>query len=158
LDNSFFTEARLKHRAGSKLISNLDSPAAVAQFSTLDGSRMLTAEQKKQALLAPCTPLRFLIQPETRDASRRQMRGFSDSAVFYRLHSLFWTLREADAVALLSQKSQTVLVAFTRAFDELPWRVIPDHSHIRELPDDDLTPLIAAGAQLFELLQTEPHD
>ena len=119
---------------------------------------MLTVEQKKQALLAPCIPLRFLLKPETRETSRRQMRGISESAVFYRLHSLFWTLREADAVALLNQDAKTVLVAFTRVFDSLPWRAISQHPHISELPDDNLTLLVPTGAELFQLLQTESHD
>jgi hypothetical protein len=119
---------------------------------------MLTAEQKRQALLAPCIALRFLLQPETREASRRQMRGISDSAVFYRLHSLVWTLREADVVAILTQDGQTVLAEFTRVFDSLPWQAIPGHAHISGLPDDDLTRLAPAGAQLFDLLQMESHD
>lgn len=81
------------------------------------------------------------------------MRGFSDSAVFYRLHDLFWTLREADALALLSDDERLVVNEFDRLFDSLPWRVIPSHPHISELPDDGLTPLIPTGEKLMQMLE-----
>jgi hypothetical protein len=114
---------------------------------------MLTDDLKRTALLAPCLPLRFLVKPETRETSRHQMRGFSDSAVFYRLHDLFWTLREADALALLSDDERLVVNEFDRLFDSLPWRVIPSHPHISELPDDGLTPLIPTGEKLMQMLE-----
>ena len=103
---------------------------------------MLTGDMKRQALSAPSIALRFLIEPESRVGSRLQMRGLSDSAVFYRLHDLFWTLHEADALALLSDDERRVVSEFGLIFDSLPWRVIPAHPHISELPEDDLAPLI----------------
>jgi hypothetical protein len=119
---------------------------------------MHTLEQKKQMVLAPCLPLRFLVQAGSREVSRRQMPGMSDSAVFHRLHSLLWTLREPEAIELLSENEQEILARFTRVFESLPWRVIPAYPHISELPDNDLTPLIPTGAQLFDLLQQKVRD
>lgn len=118
---------------------------------------MLTDDMKQQSLLAPCLPLRFLIKPETRVASRHQMQGFSDSAVFYRLHDLFWTLRAADALALLTDNERLVVREFDRLFDSMPWRVIPSHPHVSELPDDNLTPLIPAGEKLLRMLERAAH-
>jgi hypothetical protein len=114
---------------------------------------MLTDDMKRQSLLAPCLPLRFLIQSETRAKSRHQMQGFSDSAMFYRLHDLFWTLGEADALALLSNDERLVVREFDLLFDSMPWRIIPSHPHVSELPDDDLTPLIPAAERLVRMLK-----
>jgi len=125
----------------------------VAQLFSLGSLRMLTDDMKQQSLLAPCLPLRFLTKPETRATSRHQMQGFSDSAMFYRLHDLFWTLREVDALALLSDDERLVVREFDRLFDSMPWRVIPSHPHVSELPDDDLTPLIPAGEKLMQMLE-----
>jgi hypothetical protein len=118
---------------------------------------MLTDGMKQQALLAPRLPLRFLTKPETRATSRHQMQGFSDSAIFYRLHDLFWTLREADALALLNDEEQLVVRDFDRLFDSMPWRVILSHPHVSELPDDDLKPLIPAGKKLMRMLEQAAH-
>jgi hypothetical protein len=62
-------------------------------------------------------------------------------------------LREADALALLSDDERLVVHEFDRLFDSMPWRVIASHPHVSELPDDDLTPLIPAGEKLMRMLE-----
>ena len=114
---------------------------------------MFTDDMKQQSLLAPCLPLRFLIKPETRATSCHRMDGFSDSAIFYRLHDLFWTLREENVLALLSDDERLVLREFDLLFESMAWHVIPSHPHVCELPDDDLTPLIPVGEQLMQTLE-----
>jgi hypothetical protein len=119
---------------------------------------MLTPEEQKMALLAPCLPLAFLVRPERRAQKPTGMEGFSESACFHRLHDLFWTLREAPVFALLSDEERTVLAEFTRVFEMLPWRVVPDHSHISELPGDDLSPLLPSGERLLQMLEARTED
>src|ERR1700690_1890366 len=99
---------------------NMRQWPGASERGALDALRMLTAEQKKQTLLAPCIPLRFLLQPETREPLRHQMKEVSDSARFHRLHDLFWTMRDVEVVALLSEDEQRVLASFTRIFQSLP--------------------------------------
>jgi hypothetical protein len=83
------------------------------------------------------------------------MESFSESACFHRLFGLFWTLRDADATALLSDEERAAKEEFTRVFESLQWRVIQAHPHISELPDDDLTPLLASGERLLQLLEAQ---
>jgi hypothetical protein len=114
---------------------------------------MLTHNQRETALVAPCLPLKFLVRPERRAKKPSGMESFSESACFFRLHDLLWTLRDAEAVALLSDDERAALEEFNRAFQSLPWRVIEAHPHISELPDDDLSPLLPTGARLLGLLE-----
>jgi hypothetical protein len=114
---------------------------------------MLTLEEQKMMLLAPCLPLSFLARSECRARKPTGMEGFSESACFHRLHDLFWTFRDAPAIALLSGEERSALVEFTRVFESLPWRVIADHPHICELPGDDLTPLLPSGERLLQILE-----
>lgn len=118
---------------------------------------MLTEEQK-MTLLAPCLPLDFLVRPERHARKPTGMESFSESACFHRLHDLFWTFRDAPAVALLSDEERSMLAEFTRAFDSLPWRVIPEHPHISELPGDDLSPLLPSGQRLLRMLEGRTAD
>jgi hypothetical protein len=115
---------------------------------------MLTPNQQKTALLAPCLPLSFLVRPEPRAKKPTGMESFSESACFHRLHNLFWTLNDAEAVALLSDDERAALAEFSRVFESLPWRVIVAHPHISELPSDDLSPLVPAGERLLRMLET----
>jgi hypothetical protein len=114
---------------------------------------MLTPDQQKSALLAPCLPLSFLVRPAGRDKSLNGMEGFSDSACFHRLHDLFWTLRDAEAAALLNAEERAAAAEFNRIFQSLRWRVIEAHPHISELPDDNLSPLVPAGDKLLRMLE-----
>ena len=119
---------------------------------------MLTAEEQKMTLLAPCLPLAFLVRADRRAQKPTGMESFSDSACFHRWHALFWTFRDASAVALLSDPERAVLAEFTRVFESLPWRVIVDHPHISELPDDDLSTLLPSGERLLQLLEARTGD
>lgn len=114
---------------------------------------MLTPEQQKMALAVPCVPLRLLARPDRHAKKANGMESFSDSAYFHRMHDLFWTLREPETAALLSDDERAVLAEFTRAFESLPWRVIEAHPHISELPGDDLSPLVPAGERLLRMLE-----
>lgn len=119
---------------------------------------MLTSEEQKMTLLAPCLPLAFLVRPERRAQKPTGMESFSESACFHRLHDLVWTFRDAPAVALLDDEEQLVLAEFTRVFESLPWRVITDHPHISELPGDDLSPLLPSGERLLQILEARTTD
>ena len=114
---------------------------------------MLTPDQQKVVLLPPLLPLRFLVRPEHRAKKPTGMESYSESACFHRLHDLLWTLREPDAVALLSDDERVILAEFTRVFESLPWRLIEAHPHISELPGDDLSPLLPTGARLLQMLE-----
>jgi hypothetical protein len=127
----------------------LDSKLVFVFYNT-----MLTPDQQKTALLAPCLPLSFLVRPERRAKKPTGMESFSESACFHRLHNLFWTLNDAEAVALLSDDEQAALAEFSRVFESLPWLIIEAHPHISELPSDDLSPLVPAGERLLRMLES----
>ena len=114
---------------------------------------MLTPEQKHAALLGPCFPLRFLVRPEARTAPRQQMEGLSDSAIFHRWMDLFWTLREPEAVALLTPEEQRYLCEFNAVFESLPWRPIESHPHISEVAGEDLSKLLPSATRLLHALE-----
>ena len=114
---------------------------------------MLTPEQKHAALLGPCFPLRFLVRPENRTVPRQQMEGFSDSAIFHRWMDLFWTLREPEAVPLLTPEEQGYLCEFNAVFASLPWRPIESHPHISEVAADDLSKLLPSATRLLHSLE-----
>src|SRR5262245_27710075 len=113
----------------------------------------LTPEQQRLALQAPCLPLRFLVRPERRAGPRQQMKELSDSAIFHRWMDLFWTLREPEAVALLTAEERGYLSAFNTAFEALPWRKIDSHPHISEVPGDDLSTLLPSATRLLHSLE-----
>jgi len=113
----------------------------------------LTTEQQHGTLLGPCFPLRFLVRPESRAVTRQNLPGFSDSAVFHRWMDLFWTLREPEAIALLTPEEKGYLVEFTAALNALPWKPIEDHPHISEVADGDLSTLVPSATRLLESLE-----
>jgi len=113
----------------------------------------LTSEQKHIALAAPCIPLRFLVRPECRTGPRQQMAGFSDSAIFHRWMDLFWTLREPEAIALLTAEEKEYLTEFTGVWESLPWRPLESHPHICEVFDEDLAKLLPSATRLLESLE-----
>jgi hypothetical protein len=94
------------------------------------------------------------VRPEQSIKKLNEMEAFSDSAFFHRMHELLWTLRNAEVVALLCDEERETLAEFNRQFDALPWRVIADHPHISELPDNDLSPLVPSGERLLRMLET----
>jgi hypothetical protein len=114
---------------------------------------MLTPDEQKMTLLAPCLPLRFLVLPEFRSKKPTGMESYSESACFYRLRDLFWTLRDPKATALLNEEEREALREFDSVFNSLPWRVIEAHQHVSELVDDDLTPLLPSATRLLDLLE-----
>ena len=73
---------------------------------------MLTQEQKCAAIAGPCFELRFLVDSENRHHARAQMPGFSDAAIFHRWMSLAWTLRDPEAIAILTSKELRLLAEF----------------------------------------------
>jgi hypothetical protein len=117
----------------------------------MDQEAAIRTDTQSATLHAATFPLRFLIDRKSLMAAR--LNGFSDSASFHRLHDLFWTLRDAPAIALLGEDEKAALEEFNAVFNILPWRVIESHPHISELPNDDLSPLIPAGERLCCLLE-----
>jgi hypothetical protein len=114
---------------------------------------MLTPDQQNAAFHIPLLPLGFLVRPQNRATKPTGMESFSESACFHRLHSLCWTLRDPDAVTLLSHDERAAVAEFTQIFESLPWRVIEAHPHISELPGDDLSPLLPSGERLLRMLE-----
>ncbi len=112
----------------------------------------MTAQQRDTLFRAPCLPLSFLVRPERRAQKPTGMESFSESACFHRLRDLSWTLDAPETLALLSVAEKAAIDEFDRIYGSLPWRVIDDHPHISELPDDDLSPLVPAGEKLLAQL------
>jgi hypothetical protein len=110
-------------------------------------------DRHRGCLGGACFPLRLLVYPGMRDRPRTQMAGLSDSAIFHRWMDLFWTLREPEAVALLTAHERGYLRDFNAAFASLPWRAIGGHPHISEVPDDDLSALLPAAVPLLHSLE-----
>src|SRR5262249_8444837 len=113
----------------------------------------LTSEQKEITLRAPCFPLRFLVRPETRAVPREHMEGLSDSAIFHRWMDLFWTLREPEAVTLLTPEEKEYLTEFNAIFESLPWRPIESHPHISDVAYEELSKLLPSATRLLESLE-----
>jgi len=109
----------------------------------------LTYEQ--MTLRGACFPLEFLVRPETR--TRQSMEGFSDAAIFHRRMDLLFTLREPEAVALLTPKEKEYLKEFNAVFESLPWRPIESHPHISEVTDEELLKLVPSATRLLESLE-----
>jgi hypothetical protein len=114
---------------------------------------MLTSDQKQTALVAPCTPLGFLLRAENRTVPREQMAGFSDPAIFHRWMDLLWTLHDPEVVALLNSEEKGYLGEFHAVFESLPWRPLPGYPHISEVNDDELARLLPSAARLLESLE-----
>src|SRR4051812_30699955 len=112
----------------------------------------MTQEEIKLSLTAPQLPLGFLLELHSRDTNRSQMPGCKDSAVFFRLWDLFDTMREPTVLAELTPEQRAAADSFHAVMLRLPWRVLPEHPHISELPNDDLSPLIEPGKRLFSAL------
>jgi hypothetical protein len=116
----------------------------------------LSTDQQRMALGGTLFPLQFLVNPSWRQTVRdgnRELAKLGDSAMFHRFHDLFWTLREPEVVALLTEEERAALVEFNAVFSKLPWREIEGRSHINKLPDDDLSPLAPSGERLYRLLE-----
>src|SRR5260221_8589784 len=113
----------------------------------------LSSEQKCGTFAGACFPLEFLVCPDTRTTSRQQMEGFSDSAIFHRFMNLTWTLREPEAIALLSPEEKGLLAEFNAVFDSLPWQPVEGHPHISEVVDQELSKLLPSATLLLKSLE-----
>ncbi len=114
---------------------------------------MLSKEQKEAVMHAPRLPLSFLLELHPRDVNRRGWpAGTKDSAIFFRLWDLFDCLRDSEAIAALTPEQRAASESFHDAMTTLPWRTISEEPLIKELPDDDLTPLLAPGRRLYDAL------
>ena len=56
---------------------------------------------------------------------------------FHRRMDLLFTLREPEAVAMLTPEEKECLKDFNAVFESLPWQPIESHPHISEVPDGD---------------------
>jgi hypothetical protein len=118
----------------------------------------MTLDERDKCLAASCIPLAFLVRPERRAQKPSGMEEFSESACFHRLHNLFWCVGEPQMAPFLTPEQQSARAEFDRVYHSLPWRVIAAHPHISELPDDDLSPLMASGQRLLKLIEIpSPH-
>lgn len=98
--------------------------------------------------LAICrSPLRLILD-ETKLKNRNQMKEFSGSAYVFRMFDLLFCLRWPGVSEKLTEKEKKDLASFTTAFDALPWRPLPAHPHISELPDDDFSALFTPAKKL----------
>ena len=66
---------------------------------------------------------------------------------------LFFTLREPEAVAMLTPEEKDYLKEFNAVFESLPWRPIETHPHISEVPDEELSKLVPSAKRLLESLE-----
>jgi hypothetical protein len=81
------------------------------------------------------------------------MKGFSDSAIFHRWMDTLFTLREPEAVALLTPEEKDYLTEFNAVFESLPWRPIESHPHISEVADEELAKLVPSAKRLLQSLE-----
>ena len=132
----------------------MNSPESLWDNELLGGNTMLTAHQQSIALKAPCFALSFLVEPDSREAARKQMSGFSDPAIFHRWMSLSWTFDDADAVALLTPGEQQLLGEFNAIYHSIPWEPIASHPFISDAADDELERLIPVASQLLQSLRS----
>ena len=103
--------------------------------------------------LAPRLALDFLLELHPRDPRRKRMPGLKDSAIFYRLWGLFNTLQEPELAAELNDEQKEAARAFHLVMERLPWQVVLDQPDTKELPGDDLKPLVEAGRHLYHILK-----
>jgi hypothetical protein len=111
---------------------------------------MLTQEQKSAAIAGPCFALRFLVDSKNRHYARAQMVGFSDAAIFHRWMSLTWTLREPDAIALLTPNELRLLAQFNVIYESILWVPIETHPFISDTSEDELTKLTPIATELLQ--------
>ena len=114
---------------------------------------MLTKEQQSVAIAGPCFALRFLVESKNRHNARAQMAGFSDAAIFHRWMSLAWTLREPEAIALLTPKQLTLLEEFNAIYESIPWVPIETHPFISDTSDGELDRLTPIAVELLKSLE-----
>ena len=118
---------------------------------------MLTQEQKSAAIAGPCFALRFLADSRNRHHARAQMAGFSDAAIFHRWMSLAWTLREPEAIALLSSKELRLLAEFNAIYESILWVPIETHPFISDTSAGELNRLTPIASELLESLENHSH-
>ena len=118
---------------------------------------MLTQEQKSAAIAGPCFALRFLVDTKNRHHARAQMAGFSDAAIFHRRMSIAWTLREPEAIALLTTNELRLLDEFNRIYESIPWVPIETHPFINDSSETELDKLTPIASQLLESLENRLH-
>lgn len=114
---------------------------------------MLTREQKAAAIAGPCFALRFLVDSKNRHHARAQMAGFSDAAIFHRWMSLTWTLREPDAIGLLTSSELRLLAQFNMIYESIPWVPIETHPFISETSEGELNKLTPIATELLQSLE-----
>lgn len=114
---------------------------------------MLTQEQKSAAIAGPCFALRFLVDSKNRHTARAQMAGFSDAAIFHRWLNLTWTLREPDAIALLTPNELNLLAQFNIIYESIPWVPIETHPFISDTSEDQLNRLTPIASELLQSLE-----
>lgn len=109
---------------------------------------------EKTAVVTACEVLRFLVRPGTRDVQRRQMRGFSDPAIFYRWMELMWCFREPEALAFLTTEQAKDVKEFNAIFASVPWQPIVDHSHMSDVAESELAALLPSAERLLRSLES----
>lgn len=114
---------------------------------------MLTREQKSAAIEGPCFALGFLVDSKNRLRPRAQMAGFSDAAIFHRWMSLTWTLREPEAIALLTSNELRLLSQFNVVYESMPWEPIETHPFISDTSEDELNKLLPLATELLQSLE-----
>ena len=113
------------------------------------------ALEKKSYLTSIRFCLENLVDPVRRCQRLNGMEVFSESACFHRRRDLIWP-REEHVERMrkyFTEEQMKAFEDFERVFHSLPWKPIPSHPHISELPDDDLTELIRAGKRLMRLVK-----
>ncbi len=116
-------------------------------------NNMLTQHQKSAAIAGPCFALRFLVDSENRHHARAQMAGFSDAAIFHRWMNLTWTLREPDAIALLTSYELRLLAQFNLIYESLPWVPMETHPFISDTSQHELNKLTPIATELLRSLE-----
>lgn len=81
------------------------------------------------------------------------MPGVSDAAIFHRWMDLFWTLREPEALALLTSGENALLHQFNVVFESLPWRSLEAFPHISEVSAAERAKLEQVASRLLEALE-----
>ena len=80
------------------------------------------------------------------------MAGFSDAAIFHRWMNLAWTLREPDAIALLTPNELRLLAQFNVIYDSIPWVPIETHPFMSDTSEDQLNKLTPIATELLQSL------
>ena len=93
-------------------------------------------------------PLGFLLSPAPRTPPRG-MDGLSASRIFYLLWDRTDHLSDARIAARCDRTLVEVHSQFITVMKSLPWQQCPQDSGAKELPDDDLAPLVEPGRRLL---------